>query len=72
MLEKDHLLHPHLRPVEAFPVQMDNRDYICVRDPQSFAEQPIFLNKTLLFLVSRMDGSHSLREIQNDYFRATG
>jgi MEMO1 family protein len=72
MLEKDHLLHPRLRPVEAFPVQMENQDYICVRDPESFAEQPLFLNKALVFLVSRMDGNHSLRDIQDDYARATG
>ena len=72
MLEKDHLLHPRLRPVEAFPVQMNNQDFICLRDPESFAEQPVFLNQTILFLVSRMDGNHSLRDIQADYYRSTG
>jgi MEMO1 family protein len=72
MTEKDHRLHPRLRPVEAFPVQMNNHDFICLRDPESFAEQPIYLNQMLVFLVSRMDGDHSLRDIQTDYFRATG
>jgi AmmeMemoRadiSam system protein B len=70
MPETDYLLHPRLRPVEAFPVQMNGQDFVCVRDPESLAEQPIFLNKTLLFLVSRMNGEHSLRDIQADYFRA--
>lgn len=72
MLEADHLLNPRLRPVEAFPVQMNGQEYICVRDPETLAEQPIFLNPTLLFLVSRMDGEHTLRDIQADYFRAAG
>ena len=72
MLEQDHLLHPRLRPVEAFPVQMEGQDFICVRDPESFAEQPLFLNKALVFLVSRMDGEHTLCDIQADYYRATG
>jgi hypothetical protein len=72
MLETDHLLHPRLRPVEAFPVRMKDQDFVCVRDPETLAEQPVFLNRTLLFLVSRMDGKHSLRDIQADYFRATG
>lgn len=72
MLDNDHLLNPRLRPVEAFPVHMNNRDLVCLRDPEGFAEQPIFLNQTILFLVSRMDGNHSLRDIQTDYFRATG
>jgi MEMO1 family protein len=72
MLETDHLLHPRLRPVEAFPVKMNEQEFVCVRDPETLAEQPIFLNRTLLFLVSRMDGKHTLRDIQADYFRVNG
>jgi MEMO1 family protein len=72
MSETDSLLYPRLRPVEAFPVRMNEQDFVCVRDPETLAEQPIFLNQTLLFLVSRMDGEHTLRDIQADYFRATG
>lgn len=72
MQETDHLLHPRLRPVEAFPVRMNEQEFICVRDPETLAEEPIFLNQTLLFLVSKMDGEHTLRDIQADYFRATG
>lgn len=72
MLETDPLLQPRLRPVEAFPVRMNEQDLVCVRDPETLAEQPIFLNQSLLFLVSRMDGEHTLRDIQADYFRATG
>jgi AmmeMemoRadiSam system protein B len=70
MSEADHL-NPQLRPVEAFPVRTNDEDFVCLRDPENFAENPIFLNKTLVFLVSRMDGKHSLRDIQADYFRAT-
>jgi AmmeMemoRadiSam system protein B len=72
MLERDHLLHPHLRPVEAFPVKMNEQEFVCVRDPETLAEHPIFLNRTLLFLVSKMDGDHTLRDIQADYFRVAG
>jgi AmmeMemoRadiSam system protein B len=72
MLKDDRLLHPRLRPVETFPIRMDGQDLVCVQDPQNLAEQPIFLNRALLFLVSRMDGQHSLRDIQADFFRATG
>lgn len=71
MSEADPLITPQLRFVEAFPVRTDGQDLVCLRDPENFAENPIFLNKTLVFLVSRMDGKHSLRDIQADYFRAT-
>ncbi len=72
MPEKESLVHPCLRSVEAFPVQTGNQDFICLRDPAGFAEQPIFLNPMLVFLLSRMDGNHSLQDIQSDYFQATG
>jgi AmmeMemoRadiSam system protein B len=72
MLKTDHLFKPRLRHVEAFPVRMHDREYICVRDPQNLAEHPIFLNKALVFLISRMDGEHTLRDIQADFLRATG
>jgi AmmeMemoRadiSam system protein B len=72
MPEIEHLQQPRLRPVEAFPVRMNEQEFVCVRDPETLAEQPIFLNQTLLFLISRMDGKHTLRDIQADYFRAAG
>jgi hypothetical protein len=64
--------YPALRPVEAFPVKAQGEDYICLRDPTGLASHPIFLNRTSIFLVSRMNGSNSLRDIQADFMRATG
>jgi AmmeMemoRadiSam system protein B len=64
--------YPRLRPVEVFPVQADNQELVCLRDPSGLAETPLFLNKLQLFFVSRMNGSNSLRDIQADYCRATG
>jgi len=68
----DRLLHPRLRPAEAFPVQLNGQDLICIRDPEGLSEQPVFLGRAFFFLVSRMDGKHDLRDIQADYLRATG
>jgi MEMO1 family protein len=72
MPEENLLSNPRLRAVEAFPVRMNGEDFICLQDPQKLAEQPLFLNQALVFLVSRMDGEHTLRDIQTDFFRATG
>lgn len=63
---------PKLRPVEAFPVTMEGQELLCLRDPESFADRPIFLNRMLSFVVSRMNGANTLRDIQADFFRATG
>jgi MEMO1 family protein len=72
MPELERLSNPRLRAVEAFPVQMNGQEMICLQDPQNLAERPIFLNQAVVFLVSRMDGSHTLRDIQVDFFQATG
>jgi hypothetical protein len=63
MIEVHHFLYPRLRPVEAFPVQMNGRDLVCVLDPEALAEDPISLSRMLLFLISRMDGENGLRDI---------
>jgi hypothetical protein len=64
---------PQLRNVEAFPVESESGEpLVCVRDPAGFAERPIFLNQSLVFLVSRMNGKNSLRDIQADFLRETG
>ncbi len=62
---------PKLRPVEAFPVQTQRETLTCLRDPQGLAEKPIFLNAPQAFLVSQMDGTRSLGDIQADFFRKT-
>jgi AmmeMemoRadiSam system protein B len=72
MSEPDPNSYPRLRAVEAFPVQAEGENYVCLQDPQNLAGKPVFLNQALVFLVSRMDGAHSLRDIQADFLRATG
>jgi hypothetical protein len=63
--------NPQLRPVEAFPMRIDGQEMTCLRDPLGMAEQPIFLNEPQAFLVSLMDGTNSLRDIQASFFRQT-
>lgn len=63
---------PRLRPLEAFPVSIEGERFICLRDPQGVAEQPIFLRGPLTLLVSLMDGSRTLRDIQADFMRHMG
>ncbi len=43
----------------------------CLRDLSGLAEQPVFLNGPQAFLVSLMDGTNSLRDIQAAFFRQT-
>lgn len=63
---------PRLRQVEAFPVRLNGEELVCLRDPQGLAEKPVFLNRLQVSLVSQMDGTNSLRDIQADFCRRTG
>jgi AmmeMemoRadiSam system protein B len=72
MESQDLAPRPRLRQVEAFPVRVESQEMICLRDPESFAARPIFLNQVLMYIVARMDGTNTLRDIQADFYRATG
>jgi AmmeMemoRadiSam system protein B len=52
-------------------MRINGQDMTCLRDPLGLAEQPIFLNEPQAFLVSLMDGTNSLRDIQTSFFRHT-
>jgi hypothetical protein len=72
MESSEKVTHPRIRPVEAFPVNINGQDMICLKDPAGMAEQPIFLGGPLVLLVSLMDGSNSLLDIQAEFARRTG
>ena len=65
-------VRPRLRPLEAFPVRMEGRTLLCLRDPEGLAAQPILLPGPATAIVAQMDGTSSLRDIQADIFRRTG
>jgi AmmeMemoRadiSam system protein B len=51
---------------------MQGQAFLCLRDPEGLAEQPIFLPAAATLIVAQMDGSQSLRDIQADFLRRTG
>jgi len=63
---------PRLRNLEIFPVQSDGRRYICLRDPEGFAQQLMIVSEEAGVLLSCMDGSHSVSEIQAAFVRRFG
>jgi AmmeMemoRadiSam system protein B len=50
-------------------MRVQGENMICLRDPLGLAAQPIFLTGPQAFLVSLMDGTNSLRDIQASFFR---
>ena len=64
--------HPKLRPLEAFPVEVEGKRVICLRDPSGLSENVALVPRAVLALLALLDGSRDLGELQADFVRAGG
>ena len=64
--------YPRLRPVEAFPAEVDGRRVVCLRDPQQYSEAVIYVPGETAPLLGLFDGKHSLLDIQAAFVRRFG
>lgn len=64
--------NPRVRWIEAVPFVQDGRELIYLRDTEEIAESALVVSKEAAFMISLMDGSRSVRDIQADFMRATG
>ena len=64
--------NPRLRPLEAFPVEHERRQMICLRDPHGYLEEPIFVPTELVSILQHLDGTNSLSDIQAAHMRQHG
>jgi len=60
---------PCLRHVDGFPIDMDGRQMICLRDPEGYAGDPVVLTGEAFFIASLLDGQHDVRDIQAACFK---
>ncbi|MFQ5693348.1 MAG: hypothetical protein ACE5IM_09935, partial [Nitrospinota bacterium] len=63
---------PRLRPVEAFPVQQNGTQGICLRDPLRYTEAILFVPRGLVPLLQMFDGSRDVGDIQAEVMRQYG
>jgi len=64
--------YPKLRPIEAFPVEVENRQRIYIRDPLNYAKDSLLLSYPTYFIISHFDGRHSTLDIQEAFVRQFG
>src|SRR5207302_5711475 len=65
------LEYPRLRPVDAFPVEMQGQRVVCLRDPLNFSTHLVFLPQAALPIVAMFDGTHSVEQILAEFTRRT-
>ena len=54
------------------PVMQEGREMFYLRDPEGISEKPLVVSRDVLFLVALMDGTKSMRDLQEEYTRASG
>jgi len=72
MEEKAQRENPRIRPIEAFPLQQSGQEMIGIKDPTGIFTEIVFVSPETLFLISLMDGTNTLRDLQAAYLRRYG
>jgi hypothetical protein len=63
---------PQLRPVEAFPAEVEGRQVVCLRDPTGLTQAVLTVPRTLAPILALFDGTRSLVDVQGEIARACG
>jgi AmmeMemoRadiSam system protein B len=63
---------PKLRFVEAVPIEQDGQELILLHDAEGVVENALAVSRDVAFMVSLMDGTRTLRDIQAEFMRASG
>jgi len=63
---------PKLRPIDVFPVELSDGEYICLQDPQRYLESPILVSPETFFVLQFFDGQHSFGDVQQAFRRRFG
>ena len=64
--------YPKVRNIDVFPIVMQGKQYIGLRDPLGIMDGMLVLPHRTAWLVSLMDGRHSIRDIQMAFMRRFG
>ena len=63
---------PKLRNIDAFPAEVSGQKVICLRDPLNLSGKMLFVPVPTFFLISLLDGRHSIQDLQAEFMRRYG
>jgi AmmeMemoRadiSam system protein B len=64
--------NPKVRPLEAFPIQVEGKEMLGIKDPVGICPEVVLVPPEAFFLISLMNGSNTLRDMQAAYMRKYG
>ncbi len=57
---------PKLNPIEAFPVEYEGQELICLRDPYNVSDRILYVSPETLYILGMFDGEHSVSDVQKE------
>jgi hypothetical protein len=63
---------PKIRYIEAHPFKQAGKELVILKDAEGIIENPLVVSKDLIFILSLMDGTRSLRDIQAEFMGVSG
>lgn len=66
------MTNPKLNPIEAFPVEHEGRDLICLRDPYGISERVLYVSPETLYILGMFDGEHTVESIREEIMSKFG
>ncbi len=63
---------PKLRSIETFPVDVEAKPLVCLRDPLRYAEAPLLVPYPAYFILTLLDGRRSARDVRQAFTRKYG
>ncbi len=66
------LEYPHLRSVNAIPVDVQGTSFVMLKDAQGISQKSVVLPLKTFYLVSNFNGKNSIRDIQVKYVKQFG
>jgi len=64
--------NPRVRWIEAHPFVQDGQELILLRDMEGITEQALAVSRKIAYMISLMDGTRTVRDIQIDFMRTAG
>jgi hypothetical protein len=64
--------HPKLRPLDAFPVEVEGRRGVALRDPEGIAPDALVLTPEAFFVALLFDGERTTLDVQSEFARRFG
>lgn len=62
---------PRLRRIEAFPIQQNGQNLVCLRDPLRFTDHVLTLSPAAVPILECLDGKHTLLDVQAAFAKRT-